>query len=227
MSGDSGPNWLPPESDSSWQQTKSNLQSWYGGVGTCNSTNIVDNPLTGAGHWYTECHSVNFTCTAAPTTGREYPSNNPSLTCSDCNAKTGKPINLMNGDVWVTEQDYSLPGLGGGITLERTWNSLWPSARDAMPQTGMFGDSWRSTYEEYLLSFGTDYIKYFRANGDGWLFQWNSSASNYQLVTPPNRHATLTQDSTTLQYTITFADGSTRIFGNNGYLITIADRNNN
>jgi len=216
-----------PGSDPGFQQAIANFEATLGGVPVCSYTHYVDNPQTGAGHWVGDCHAVNYTCTGAPTTGPNYPTNNPALPCLDCDAQAGQPINLTNGNVWVTQKDYSLPGLGGGINLQRTWNSLWANARDAMPQVGMFGDSWRSTYEEHLFSFGTNFVKYYRANGDGWLFQWNSSTNNYQLLTPPNRHATLDYNGTTLQYTVTFADGTTRIFDNNGYLLTIADRNNN
>src|SRR5262245_28355591 len=44
--------------------------------------------------------------------------------CGDCEV-AGEPINLTNGNVYIGQRDYRLPGLGGGITLDRTWNSLW------------------------------------------------------------------------------------------------------
>src|SRR5262249_1949090 len=53
------------------------------------------------------------------------PLNEPYLPCYQCEAQVHKPVNLINGNVWITQQDYALPGLGGGIQLERTWNSLW------------------------------------------------------------------------------------------------------
>jgi RHS repeat-associated protein len=227
MSGYAGPNWLAPGSDPSWQQSMASEMANYGGVPSCTYTEYIDNPTTGAGHWYGSCNAYGYTCTGAPSPWPNYPTNFPNLPCTECEAQAGQPVNLTNGNVWVAQQDYSLPGLGGGITLQRTWNSYWSWARDAMPQSGMFGDSWRSTYEENLLSFGTDYIKYFRSNGDGWLFKWNSSTSSYQLMNPPNRHATLTYNGTTTLYTITFADGSSRVFSNSGHLISLADRNNN
>ena len=71
--------------------------------------------------------------------------------CRQCQVQAGAPINLTNGNVWVQERDYSLPGLGGGLELVRTWNSLWQWSSPTMPgQAGMFGNSWRSTYEEML-----------------------------------------------------------------------------
>jgi hypothetical protein len=109
------------------------------------------------------------------------PENN--LPCPQCPAMAGQPINLTNGNVWITQQDYSLPGLGGGLSISRTWNSLWRSNDYTLPIAGMFGDSWRSTYEEFLHIINGNNVKYLRANGDGWYFQWNSSLGNYQVVT--------------------------------------------
>lgn len=157
------------------------------------------------------------------------PGQNPSLPCGSgagsCAAQTGHPINLVNGNVWITQRDYTLPGLGGGLALDRTWNSLWPSQKDALSQSGMFGDGWRSTYEENLASQGSNLIKYYRANGDGWWFHWNGSV--YQLTDPANEHASLVYNGTTTQYTITFSDGTKRIFNNPGFLIALVDRNGN
>lgn len=49
---------------------------------------------------------------------------NETGTPTQCEKGCGSPINLTNGNVWITERDYSVPGLGGGIELTRTWNSL-------------------------------------------------------------------------------------------------------
>jgi hypothetical protein len=79
--------------------------------------------------------------------------------CDECEAEAaamprrdemtvGEPINVTNGNTYIQQQDYRLPGLGGGITLERTWNRLWfATPRGTLPRKRMFGDSWSSTYE--------------------------------------------------------------------------------
>lgn len=157
-----------------------------------------------------------------------YPNTDPSLPCppGNCEAQAAQPINLTNGNVWVTQHDYSLPGLGGGLSLDRTWNSLWATFRGSQPAAGMFGDSWRGTYEERLASSGSSFIQYFRSNGDAWWFQANGPS--YQLTNPPNQRATLVYDGTAMQYTLTFADGTKRVFsGTSGYLTALTDRNNN
>ncbi|MDE3109160.1 MAG: hypothetical protein KGL02_04390, partial [Acidobacteriota bacterium] len=64
-------------------------------------------------------------------------------------------MNLSTGNTYIIESDLHLPGLGGGLSLVRTWNSIWPATENAY-QIGMFGPNWRSTYEErvYLGSDG-------------------------------------------------------------------------
>jgi hypothetical protein len=41
---------------------------------------------------------------------------------------SGDAINITNGNVWIQHRDYSVPGLGGGLELVRTWNSLYGTA---------------------------------------------------------------------------------------------------
>src|SRR5215831_125780 len=145
MSGYAGPNWLPPGSWPTWQQNMANQMAQNGGIPSCTYTEYIDNPSTGAGHWYGVCSAYGYTCTGAPTPWPNYPTNFPNMPCFECEAKASQPVNLTTGNVWVEQRDYSLPGLGGGLALQRTWNSFWNFGRDAMPQIGMFGDSWRST----------------------------------------------------------------------------------
>jgi len=176
---------------------------------------------------YLNCGCYFGNPTGTPTTVTVYPMSEPSLPCPPpgCEAEVGSPINVMNGNVWVSQHDYSLPGLGGGLSLDRTWNSLWATFRGSQPVAGMFGDSWRSTYEESLVSSGSNFIQYFRSNGDAWWFQANGSS--YQVTNPPNEHVTLAWNGATSQYVMTFADGTQRLFNGSGYLTAILDRNGN
>jgi RHS repeat-associated protein len=156
------------------------------------------------------------------------PAPEPYLPCQQCEAIAGQPINLTNGNVWIEQHDYSIPGLGGGLSLSRTWNSLWRSNDSSLPNAGMFGDSWRSTYEEGLYALDSNNVKYVRSNGDHWYFLWNNSTNNYQVDYPANQHATLTFDPVTSQGTIAFAGGTKKIFdGSSRLLTTIIDRNGN
>jgi RHS repeat-associated protein len=146
--------------------------------------------------------------------------------CTDCKTGAGKPINLTNGNVWIRQQDYALPGLGGGLEVTRTWNSQWRSVT-YIELNGAFGDSWRSTYEERLGFLTGGDKKYWREDGSAWIFRWDSINQGYVLISPPDTRASLSYDSSTTKYTLTFLDGSKRIFNSGGYLINLIDRNGN
>jgi hypothetical protein len=63
MNGFAGPNWLPPGSWAPWQQTMANQMAQNGGIPSCTYTEYIDNPATGAGHWYGNCQAYAYTCT--------------------------------------------------------------------------------------------------------------------------------------------------------------------
>lgn len=179
--------------------------------------------------------SASLTLTA-PATSPPVPNHDTTdVVCDDgtCNSpQAGKPINLINGNTWITQRDYDLPGLAGGLELERTWNSGWPNmitwpGGPTMDLSGMFGHSWRSTYEERLQTLTGGITKYWQANGNAWFFTWDSINLVYVLTDPVTARGTLTYDSGTTQYTLTFKNGSKRIFNSAGQLIALKDRNGN
>lgn len=162
----------------------------------------------------------------------------PEEACTDCSkaraAQTGtpvtsRPVNLATGNTYIRETDLKIPGLGGGLTLVRTWNSKWPSTQSAF-QIGMFGPNWRSTYEERVF-LGTDnYMKYSRSDGSFWSFGY--AGPIWVLAAPSTGSPTgtsfigMVQAPTT--WTITLSNGEQRIFNNaSGSLTAIIDRNGN
>lgn len=143
-------------------------------------------------------------------------------------AQVGAPINLTNGNVWVQQRDYSVPGLGGGLELVRTWNSLYGSITPHYYSAGMFGLSWTSTYEEILTGPDSNgYLTYWRGDGSSWFFYYNSALNSYSLFSPPNVRAQLVQNPVSGGFTLTLADGTQRIFNNGDLLSALIDRNNN
>jgi hypothetical protein len=62
-----------------------------------------------------------FTLTVHPDNSTDL--GGPGIESSGCEGTCGMPINLTNGNTWIEQHDYSLPGLGGGLGLSRTWNS--------------------------------------------------------------------------------------------------------
>jgi YD repeat-containing protein len=145
----------------------------------------------------------------------------PSPPCLSC---AGKPISLATGNTWIEQTDIRVPGLGGGLSLVRTWNSLWPSTQTAS-QIGLFGPNWRSTFEERVF-LGTDYyMKYSRSDGSFWSFGYNNQGT-WSVAAPANVAATLVPGST--YWTLTFQNGERKLFStSSGLLISIIDRNGN
>lgn len=145
-------------------------------------------------------------------------------TCPSCAAAAaGKPISLASGNTFIVEADVKIPGLSSGLSLVRTWNSLWPSTQSAL-QVGLFGPNWRSTFEERVF-IGTDnYVKYARSDGSFWSF--GSNGTNWTVAAPANASATLVRGQT--YWTLTFQNGEQRLFDNTtGHLNSIIDRNKN
>lgn len=149
--------------------------------------------------------------------------------CQDClqnTPKAGTPINLANGNVFITQTDITVPGLGGGLNLSRTWNSEWPFGEAA--GSGMFGGNWRSSYEESIFVDGSGLVKYVRATGGIWTLglttpEWPLI---YLMIAPANGGATLVYDGSL--WTLTFKSGEKRVFdGPTGHLLSIIDRNGN
>jgi|SRR5579859_355804 len=153
----------------------------------------------------------------------------PLVWCPQCGKFVpagGAPINLTNGNTYVTQKDIAIPGLGGGLSLARNWNSIWPVS-EPTSAVGMFGPNWRSTYEE-RISAGTGnasgYEVYSRSDGGLWYF--GGTGSTLTLASPANVTATLTSGSS--YWTLTFQNGEQRRFANtSGSLIAIIDRNGN
>lgn len=170
-----------------------------------------------------------YSCSGAPPSITVVQDNSADLGAasprSGCEGTCGSPLNLTNGNIWIKEDEYSLPGLGGGLHLSRTWNSLWPF-NFPFQQVGMFGDSWQSNYEEHLQITASG-ATYWRADGSAFEFSYNSKAKTYTMVSPPDERATLIYTSKGQIYTVTLLNGSQRIFNLSGYLTTLVDPNGN
>jgi YD repeat-containing protein len=162
----------------------------------------------------------------------------PDEACTDCNtARSGQtatavassPVNLATGNTYIRETDLKIPGLGGGLTLVRTWNSKWPSTQTAF-QIGMFGQNWRSTYEERVFLGSDNYMKYSRSDGSFWSFGY--AGPLWVLAAPstgsPTGTSFIGMVQTPTTWTIMLSSGEQRVFNNaSGSLTAIIDRNGN
>jgi len=145
--------------------------------------------------------------------------------CPNCN----KPISLTDGNTYITQTDISVPGLGGGLKLERTWNSIWPSTQ-ITSQIGIFGKNWSSNIEERAFVGSDSYVKYARGNGSFWSFAWSEfgtgETSILKVAAPANATETLVAGAST--WTITDKSGNNRVFNaTTGQIQSITDRNGN
>jgi YD repeat-containing protein len=147
----------------------------------------------------------------------------PAETCPTC-PTAGSPISLATGNTFIKETDISLPGVGGGLSLTRTWNSAWPPTQTAS-SVGLFGPNWRSTYEERVFMSGDNYLKYARSDGSFWSFGLGANG-RFVVAAPANVSANLTQGAS--YYILAFQNGEQRQFSlTTGLLTAIVDRNGN
>lgn len=170
----------------------------------------------------------------APRQDSRIPFNLADTVCLNClgklpiqPAETGSPINLATGNTYINQSDISVPGLGGGLTLSRVWNSRLPTSQSAYPF--MFGPNWRSNYEEHLLfNDGNGFLEYIRADGSIWYFGVASLSPNVYKVAAPAIDTSTTITEGSPNWTLTFKDGEKRQFdATTGALEAILDRNGN
>jgi YD repeat-containing protein len=177
--------------------------------------------------WFTDPIPPGWSCGTGPgpfmllCTGPAAVCNGKSW-CPTCNQYVpigGAPINLTNGNTYIQQTDLNVPGLGGGLKLERTWSSIWPTSQN-LSATGLFGPNWRSTFEESVFT-SSSAMQYAQSNGSYWLFNPNGT-----VAAPANVTATLSSGPSF--WRITFQNGEKREFDNtSGSLIAIIDRNGN
>jgi len=174
------------------------------------------------GPWAQRCFYLTTSC---PPPGPPSPC---CPTCNGCGNAAGAPISLVDGNTYIVENDVRIPGISGGLSLSRTWNSKWASDQTAF-LVGLFGPNWRSTYEERIF-LGTDnYVKYSRSDGGFWSFTIAAyGGRTYAPAAPANATATLTPDINNTYWALTFQNGEQRIFNYaSGSLTSIIDRNGN
>lgn len=185
-------------------------------------TQVCCNPL--GVPWGEVCLAPRPSCGVPPGAAPE--------TCLSCNQgktpQAAHPLDLATGNTYIAQSDLSVPGLGGGLSLSRTWNSLLPARQNSYPF--MFGTGWRSTYEERLIFVSGDgYVKYLRADGSVWSFAPISlgTTSIYKAAAPAD-DTTTTITNGTPSWTLTAKSGEKRLFdATTGALMSIIDRNGN
>ena len=151
--------------------------------------------------------------------------------CPDCEAQASNPIRLATGDTYITETDVKIPGLGGGLSLSRSWHSIPFSSRSTM---GMFGPNWTSNFEESVFVDTGNFVTQLRGDGGVWFFAWRSWDSNgnpyFAVGSPASQTAQLTETVLQAQpnWTLALQSGEKRVYDYfSGKLLSITDRNGN
>ncbi|MEK6282278.1 MAG: RHS repeat-associated core domain-containing protein [Acidobacteriota bacterium] len=143
------------------------------------------------------------------------PNNGPT----SCNANIGEPVNVTNGNVYLDQTDYRLPGFGAGLEIKRTYNS-------ALKRDALFGYGWSSILDESIQTYGTTFL---RLNWNDGRAVYFSRPTDTGVFTPQKqldfRGQILRNGDGS--YTLTLKDGSIHQFGSNGKILSISDPNGN
>jgi RHS repeat-associated protein len=135
----------------------------------------------------------------------------------NCNSSVGEPVNVTNGNVYLQQKDFGLPGVGPRPEITRTYNS---NSR----RTGLFGRGWSSAYDESVTAYdgtmlrldsGTGRAVYFSAAGGG---QFSPALTDFDGSLTQNGDGT---------FTLTLKDGEIHRFDAAGKLLSVSDRNAN
>ncbi len=133
---------------------------------------------------------------------------------TNCNAC---PINSATGEFHQSFIDLAIPGRGLSIDLTRTYSSLLAA------KNSPFGYGWANSYDMFLsIDPGSGAVTVHNANGSSVTY---ASDGGGTFNGPSSDFATLTQDSTTHDYTYTRTTGESYLFNSTGQLIKEIDRN--
>lgn len=173
---------------------------------------------------YQDCWVKNTACAAAP-----------AKKCPWCG---GAPIDFASGDVYLTQVDIKLPGLGGGLTLARSWNSVWPQGNGAPTSglwpianlpVGMFGPGWVSNFEESVFQGSDGYMKQSLSSGDVYSLGFSGVVNgSSQFMTAGRGSQSTVLSKAPENWSLTLPNGDQKTFdGTTGKLLSITDRNGN
>src|SRR5258708_3452180 len=128
----------------------------------------------------------------------------------------GLPVSVSSGSVFLDQTDAILPGVGSGIQIVRSYNSL--EAVDGS-KAGLFGLGWTYSYEKSLSFPSSGQIMLREGNGVPLYFQ------NGQPVTPVTEQSSFAQSGSS--YVRTFRAGGSETYDSLGRLTRIVDPSGN
>ncbi len=135
-----------------------------------------------------------------------------------CNLRAGQPVNVSNGNMYLQQGDYLLPGLGYSLDLTRTYNS-------ASQRIGIFGRGWSTAYDESIGNYDNNLMRFNQADGRATYFGRPVGSAGAFAPLVGDFQGSLAQNAGGV--TLTLKDGSSRQFSSAGRLVSLTDRNNN
>ena len=136
----------------------------------------------------------------------------------ECQISVGEPINVTNGNMYLSHSDYQLPSVGYGITTTRTYNS-------GSQLIGLFGRGWSTAYDTSVVALDSNMLRLNRGDGRAVYFGRPSGSAGAFTPVIGNFHAQLSQSGG--GYTLVLRDGSVKQFNSSGKLLSLTDRNGN
>ncbi len=138
---------------------------------------------------------------------------------NSCPESVGKPVNVTNGNMWLQQTDYSVPGLGADMEIKRTYNSR-------MQRSGIFGYGWYTVFDESITQFGAHLLKVKLPDGKAIFFGSDGAGSSFKVQQGLDFQGQVVQNDDG-SYTLTFKDKRVHQFNSSGKLVSMADRNGN
>src|ERR1700730_4289698 len=126
---------------------------------------------------------------------------------TSCNTNIPRPVNVINGNMYLQQTDYQLPGAGEAIVITRTYNSI-------SPNIGLFGRGWTTGYDETVTTDANNRLQL--TMPDGRLITFATPDFFGQMVKNGDG-----------SYTVTFKDGRVHQFNSSGKLLSQTDRQGN
>jgi RHS repeat-associated protein len=160
-----------------------------------------------------ETEVITITVNVGPT---EHEINNGELPCEN---EVGEPINVTNGNMYLQQTDYHLPGLGEGLDITRTYNSRKQTS-------GLFGVGWSSILDESVVAYGNFLLRLNLPDGRAVYFERDTVGDAFDPLSTLGFHGQIVKNVDN-SYTLTFRDGSIHQFNANGKLTSFADPNGN
>lgn len=137
---------------------------------------------------------------------------------ASCNSRVGAPVNVTNGNMYLQQNDYKMPGVGRTLNITRTYNSI-------IQTSGLFGKGWTSGYDESIWAYDSNLLRLNLPDGRAVYFGRTGNSGPFTARTP-GFYDQIAKNSNG-SYTVTFKNGDVDQFNSSGKLLSLADRNNN